>query len=183
MLSFAEAAERLVKDRIAPNMTAEGLRRLARDPHSGWPIAEGDYRVVGKVRLLPYEVLVPYVRERLEKRPGRGPAKQPRKKRTFPPEQQGAPMTTTVDSRIAILSRLHMPPYDDAAGTYSTPMGEAAQLLDAYRAAVLREAAQRLYTALFPTVYDDMGQKAAEGVNRAVSELRRMADEMGAQDG
>lgn len=45
------------------------------------------------------------------------------------------------------------------------------------RAAVLREAAQHLYTALFPAVYDDMGQKAAEGVNRAVSELRRMADE------
>ncbi|WP_171117850.1 hypothetical protein [Streptomyces sp. Z423-1] len=45
------------------------------------------------------------------------------------------------------------------------------------RAVVLREAAQRLYTALFPAVYDDMGQKAAEGVNRAVSELRRMADE------
>lgn len=44
------------------------------------------------------------------------------------------------------------------------------------RAAVLREAAQRLYTALFPAVYDDLGQKAAEGVNRAVSELRRMAD-------
>ncbi|MFH9013995.1 hypothetical protein ACH4C6_21770 [Streptomyces sp. NPDC017943] len=45
------------------------------------------------------------------------------------------------------------------------------------RAAVLREAAQHLYTALFPAVYDDMGQKAAEGVNRAASELRRMADE------
>ncbi|AVH59946.1 MULTISPECIES: hypothetical protein [Streptomyces] len=45
------------------------------------------------------------------------------------------------------------------------------------RVAILREAAQRLYTALFPAVYDDMGQKAAEGVNRAVSELRRMADD------
>ncbi|MEH0650690.1 hypothetical protein QA995_14915 [Streptomyces scabiei] len=45
------------------------------------------------------------------------------------------------------------------------------------RAAVLNAAAQHLYTALFPAVYDDMGQKAAEGVNRAVSELRRMADE------
>ncbi|MCX4596152.1 hypothetical protein OG819_42825 [Streptomyces sp. NBC_01549] len=45
------------------------------------------------------------------------------------------------------------------------------------RAAVLNGAAQHLYTALFPAVYDDMGQKAAEGVNRAVSELRRLADE------
>ncbi|MGW4107028.1 hypothetical protein [Streptomyces sp. NPDC004976] len=49
--------------------------------------------------------------------------------------------------------------------------------LRAGRAAVLREAAQRLYTGLFPAVYNDLGQKAAEGVNRAVSELRRMADE------
>ena len=56
---------------------------------------------------------------------------------------------------------------------------ERDQLLEARadRAAVLREAAQRLYTALFPAVYADMGQKAAEGVNRAASELRRMADE------
>jgi hypothetical protein len=75
MLSFAEAAERLVKDRIAPNMTAEGLRRLARDPHSGWPIGPKDYRVVGKTRTLPYDLLAPYMRERLDKRPGRGPNK------------------------------------------------------------------------------------------------------------
>lgn len=45
------------------------------------------------------------------------------------------------------------------------------------RAVVLLEAAQHLYTALFPAVYADMGQKAAEGVNRAVSELRRVAAE------
>lgn len=49
------------------------------------------------------------------------------------------------------------------------------------RAAVLREAAQHLYTALFPAVYNDLGQKAAEGVNRAVSELRRMADQAEAE--
>ncbi|GGW15813.1 hypothetical protein GCM10018980_51430 [Streptomyces capoamus] len=45
------------------------------------------------------------------------------------------------------------------------------------RATVLNAAAQHLYTALFPAVYDDMGQKAAEGVQRAVSELRRLAGE------
>ncbi|MET7746558.1 hypothetical protein [Streptomyces sp. NPDC005385] len=43
------------------------------------------------------------------------------------------------------------------------------------RADALNTAAQHLYTALFPAVYDDLGQKAAEGVNRAVSELRRLA--------
>jgi hypothetical protein len=49
--------------------------------------------------------------------------------------------------------------------------------LSADRATVLNATAQHLYTALFPAVYDDMGQKAAEGVQRAVSELRRMAAE------
>lgn len=78
MLSFAEAADRLVRDGIAQSMTAEGLRRLARDPLSGWPIGPEDYRVVGKTRMLPYELLVPYMQAR---KPSRGPAKQPSKKR------------------------------------------------------------------------------------------------------
>lgn len=78
MLSFAEAADRLVRDGIAQSMTAEGLRRLARDPKSGWPIGPDDYRVVGKTRMLPYELLVPYIQAR---KPSRGPAKQPPKKR------------------------------------------------------------------------------------------------------
>lgn len=87
MLSFTEAAERLVADGIASNMTAEGLRRLARDPASGWPIAPDDYRVVGKTRTLPYDVLAPYMRERLGKRRGRGPDT---KKRSPQPKPQGA---------------------------------------------------------------------------------------------
>ena len=71
-------------------MTAEGLRRLARDPASGWPIGPNDYRVVGKTRMLPYELLAPYMQAR---KPGRGPAKQSRKKRIFPPKQQGELMS------------------------------------------------------------------------------------------
>src|SRR5690606_38893231 len=110
--------------------------------------------------------------------------KQPRKKRRLQPDQQGVPVTTTTDPRIAILSALNDPPYNETAEKRCVPWHEAEKLLDAYRAAVLREEAQRLYTALFPSVYDDMGQKAAEGVNRAVSELRRRADEKPeAQDG
>lgn len=53
---------------------------------------------------------------------------------------------------------------------------QAAKRETADRPAVLNAAAQHLYTALFPAVYDDMGQKAAEGVQRAVSELRRLAE-------
>ncbi|MGQ4350478.1 hypothetical protein [Streptomyces sp. SAS_275] len=93
MLSFTEAADRLVKDGIAQSMTAEGLRRLARDPLSGWPIGPKDYRVVGKTRTLPYELLVPYIQAR---KPARGPAKQPRKKRH---PEQGDPMATTTEPR------------------------------------------------------------------------------------
>ncbi|MFM9811630.1 hypothetical protein ACKI16_24345 [Streptomyces scabiei] len=54
---------------------------------------------------------------------------------------------------------------------------ERAEKAEADRAAALLEAAQHLYVSLFPAVYDDMGQKAAEGVQRAVSELRRLAAE------
>lgn len=88
MLSFAEAADRLVRDGIAQSMTAEGLRRLARDPLSGWPIGPKDYRVVGKTRLLPYELLAPYMRAR---RRGRGPDT---KQRGAAPKQQGDSVTT-----------------------------------------------------------------------------------------
>lgn len=73
MLTFAEAAERLVADGVAPNMTAEGLRRIARKEPDRWPIKPGDYRVAGRTRMLPYELLVPFIRERLGRRRGRGP--------------------------------------------------------------------------------------------------------------
>lgn len=81
-------------------------------------------------------------------------------------------MTTTTDPRkdlyaFAMQGKEHSPAISD----------RASEKIDAYRGAVIREAAQHLYTALFPAVYDDLGQKAAEGVNRSVSELRRMADE------
>ncbi len=105
MLSFAEAADRLVKDGIAESMTAEGLRRLARDPKSGWPIGPDDYRVAGKTRMLPYELLAPYIQARKR---GRGPAKQPRKRRN---ETVSDPKTTTLptpmhQSRLRALAAL-----------------------------------------------------------------------------
>lgn len=45
------------------------------------------------------------------------------------------------DPGLALMSALNSPPYDLAAGRTGTPLGEAAQLLDDYRAAVLREGA------------------------------------------
>jgi hypothetical protein len=70
MLTFAQAAEQLIQDGIVANMTPEGLRRLARNPSSGWPIKADDYGTVAGARTLPYELLAPFIRNR---RRGRGP--------------------------------------------------------------------------------------------------------------
>lgn len=138
MLSFAEAADRLVNDDIAQSMTAEGLRKLARDPASGWPIGPEDYRVVGKTRTLPYELLVPYMQAR---RRGRGPDKT--KQRAAPvkrdgrtQKQQGEPVTTTVDARSALYAfamqgKEHSPANSE----------RASEKIDAFRSAAIREAA------------------------------------------
>jgi hypothetical protein len=145
MLSFTEAAERLVADGIAQSMTAEGLRKLARDPASGWPIGPDDYRVVGKTRMLPYELLVPYMKAR---RPGRGPDKTkqrsvPAKRADRAQKQRGGPVTTT-NPRIAILSSLNDPPYNETAEKRCVPWDDAAKLLDAYRSAVVTEVVEAL---------------------------------------
>ena len=48
-------------------------------------------------------------------------------------------MTTTVDPRIAILSDLSDPPYNEVTETRCVPWADAVKLLDAYRAAVVAE--------------------------------------------
>jgi hypothetical protein len=87
---------------------------------------------------------------------------------------------TTIDPRLALMSALNTPPYDLAAGKTSTPLGEAAQLLDAYRAAVLREAADRLDES---ETLRDLTDDHMHDVNAAANELRRMADEPESTDG
>lgn len=73
MLTFTQAAERLVADEHVRSMGPEGLRKLARtDPE--WPLAEGDYGTVAGARTIPYELVVKYIKTR-SKRPGRGPSK------------------------------------------------------------------------------------------------------------
>jgi hypothetical protein len=57
------------------------------------------------------------------------------------------PPTTTLppDSpRLALLRALNTPPYDTAAGKTGTPLCEAGQLLDAFRASELRDFLWRL---------------------------------------
>ncbi|GAA3956903.1 hypothetical protein GCM10022384_07520 [Streptomyces marokkonensis] len=186
MLSFTEAAERLVADGIAQSMTAEALRKLARDPASGWPIGPDDYRVVGKTRMLPYELLVPYMQAR---RRGRGPDKTqqrsvPTKKAGRARKPQGVPVTTTTDPRIAILSALNDPPYNQRAEKRCVPWDEAEKLLGAYRAAVLREAANRTQAKIAGVEDgDDDAVGLRCGLFIAEDLLRGMAEESGAQDG
>lgn len=74
-------------------------------------------------------------------------------------------MSTTVDPRIALMARLNTPPYDEVAGMRGTPLDEAAQLLDAYRASVVDE----VVTAL--------REKAGELSAEAEEEMRRDLEE------
>ena len=93
--------------------------------------------------------------------------KQPRKKRRFPPKQQGEPVTTTTDPRIAILSALNDPPYNEVAEKRCVPWSDAEQLLDAYRAAVLQEAADAVVGLVEDGEHDP---------DCLVEELRHMAN-------
>jgi hypothetical protein len=86
------------------------------------------------------------------------------------------------DPRLALLRALNTPPYDLAAGKTGTPLGEAAQLLDAFRAAVLREAADSLGRRDYDTDSHDYGYDTyrdawSGGVMDGSELLRRMADE------
>jgi len=63
--------------------------------------------------------------------------KQPRKKRRFPPEQQGEPVTTTT-ARDQLVETLKSP------GLVGLRAEEAEELVDAYRTSVLREVADEI---------------------------------------
>lgn len=89
-------------------------------------------------------------------------------------------MTATVDPRIAILSDLNDPPYNEVAEKRCVPWDDAVQLLDAYRAAVLHAAADALDAS---ETLRDLTDDHMSDVNAAANELRRMADEAEASDG
>lgn len=84
-------------------------------------------------------------------------------------------MTTTVDARLAIVSRLNTPPYDEVAGTYSTPLGEAAQLLDAYRAKELRMAAEAIEQEFLGPADSERDQAWNDAVKAIATTLRQSA--------
>lgn len=74
-------------------------------------------------------------------------------------------MTTTVDPRIAILSDLSDPPYNEVTETRCVPWDDAVKMLAAYRAAVIAE------------VVEALTAKAQERSAEAEEEMRRDLEE------
>ncbi len=71
--------------------------------------------------------------------------KQPGKRTDLAPQpEQGEPVSTTVDPRIAILSDLNDPPYNEIAEKRCVPWDDAVKMLDAYREAVVTEVVEAL---------------------------------------
>jgi hypothetical protein len=91
--------------------------------------------------------------------------KQGKKRNEFVSHQQGEPVSTTVDPRIAILSDLSDPPYNEVTETRCVPWNDAVKLLDTYRAAVIAE------------VVDALTAKGAELSELAEEEMRPSLEE------
>lgn len=93
--------------------------------------------------------------------------KQPGKRtdRTPKPHQQGDPVTTTTDPRIAILSDLSDPPFNEVTETRCVPWDDAVKMLAAYREAVVAE------------VVDALTAKGAELSELAEEEMRPSLEE------
>jgi hypothetical protein len=72
MVSFTTGAELLVQLGLVPNMTREGLRKIAKtDPK--WPFRPEDYVKIGNAQTMPTKPLVEFFEQRTTR--GRGPAK------------------------------------------------------------------------------------------------------------
>lgn len=89
---------------------------------------------------------------------------------------------TAADPRLALLSALNTPPYDSAAGKTGTPLGEAAQMLDDYRAAVLIEAADR-YQGFIDNADTSADPRYWTGIRDMVIGLRHVAAEQQKTEG
>jgi len=104
------------------------------------------------------------------------PKQQGKKRDQFVSHQQGDPVSTTVDPRIAILSRLNDPPYNTTAERHCTPWDDAEKLLHAYREAVLREAADR-YQGFIDAADTSADPRYWTGIRDMTIGLRHMAAE------
>lgn len=96
--------------------------------------------------------------------------KQPRKKRRFPPQQQGDPMTARQNLyTFAMRGKEHSPSNSEAAS----------EKIDAFRRAVLAEAADAVSDMPAPDCSDfsDLDEAWESGASAAGRRLREMADE------
>ncbi|MFF0512455.1 helix-turn-helix transcriptional regulator [Streptomyces sp. NPDC004250] len=110
--------------------------------------------------------------------------KQPRKKRRPQPEQQGEPVTTTTDPRIAILSALNEPPYNEVAEKRCVPWDEAEKMLGAYRAKEWRLAAESIEQEfLRGPVESERDEIWNDAIRAAATVLRQEAQQPEVQDG
>lgn len=105
------------------------------------------------------------------------PPQQGKRTDLAPQPDQGDPVTTTT-ARDRLVETLKSP------GLVGLDAEDAADLVDAYQAAVLREAAVRLDNIHDYPSGDAVATGAyLSGMESAANELRRMADEAEAQDG
>ena len=104
------------------------------------------------------------------------PKQQGKKRDQFVSHQQGEPVTSTVDPRIAILSDLSDPPFNEVTETRCVPWDDAVKLLNAYRAAVLTEVADR-YQGFIDKADTSADPRYWSGVHDMVTGLRHLAAE------
>lgn len=87
-------------------------------------------------------------------------------------------MTNAVDPRIALMSALNDPPYDEVAGKRGTPLGEAVKLLNAYRARELRLAAEAIEQGFLDGITDSDRDRTWNAAVKAIAtSLRQSADQ------
>lgn len=84
-------------------------------------------------------------------------------------------MTTTVDPRIAILSNLNDPPYNEVAEKRCVPWDEAVKLLDAYRAKELRMAAEAIEQEFLGPADSERDRAWNDAVKAIATTLRQSA--------
>lgn len=87
-------------------------------------------------------------------------------------------MSTTVDPRIAILSDLSDPPYNEVAEKRCVPWAEAEKLLAAYRGRELRLAADAIEQEFLDGITDsDLDRTWNAAVKAIATSLRQSASE------
>jgi predicted DNA-binding transcriptional regulator AlpA len=107
------------------------------------------------------------------------PPQQGKRTDLAPPEpEQGEPVTTTVDPRTAVLSDLCHPEWNPVSESHGMSHDDAVKLLDAYRAAVLREVATEIEEI---DAHPNASGKHSDIYKALAHRFRRQADEVAPQ--